>query len=85
MAAEQRRLLTALWPLVKRGGMLLYATCSVLPEEDEAQVQSFLREHGDAREEPLAVSWGLPLPHGRLIVPGEDGMDGFYYAIITKP
>lgn len=84
LAAEQRRLLTALWPLVKRGGMLLYVTCSVLPEEDELRVQSFLEEHDDAREQPLAVGWGRPLQHGRLILPGTDGMDGFYYASLKK-
>jgi 16S rRNA (cytosine967-C5)-methyltransferase len=84
LAAEQQRLLTALWPLVRRGGMLLYVTCSVLPEEDEFQVQSFLEAHDDAREEPLAVSWGRALPHGRLVLPGMDGMDGFYYASLKK-
>ncbi len=84
LAAEQRRLLAALWPLLKRGGMLLYVTCSVLPEEDELQVQHFLETHSDAYEEPLAVSWGRALRHGRLILPGMDGMDGFYYAILTK-
>ena len=84
MAAEQRRLLTAVWPLVKRGGMLLYATCSILPEEDEFQVRSFLAGHDDAREEVLAGPWGRPLPHGRMILPGTDGMDGFYYASLKK-
>lgn len=84
LAAGQRRLLTALWPLVKRGGMLLYAACSILPEENELQVQDFLSRHEDAREEPLAVAWGQALQQGRLILPGTDGMDGFYYACLTK-
>jgi 16S rRNA (cytosine967-C5)-methyltransferase len=84
LAAEQKRLLTTLWPLVKRGGMLLYVTCSVLPEEDELQVQSFLEEHEDAHEDPLAVSWGRSLPFGRLVLPGMDDMDGFYYAKLRK-
>jgi 16S rRNA (cytosine967-C5)-methyltransferase len=83
-AAKQKRLLAAVWPLVKRGGMLLYATCSILPEEDEFQVRSFLAEHDDAWEETLAGPWGRPLPHGRLILPGMDGMDGFYYASLKK-
>ena len=84
LAAEQKRLLTALWPLVKRGGMLLYVTCSILPEEDEHQVQCFLEEHKDAHEDPLDVSWGRSLPYGRLVLPGMDGMDGFYYANLRK-
>jgi len=84
LAADQQRLLTALWPLLRRGGMLLYVTCSVLPEEDELQVQSFLEAHDDACEEPLAVTWGVALRHGRLVLPGMDGMDGFYYASLKK-
>ena len=84
LAAAQQRLLASLWPLVKRGGMLLYVTCSVLPEEDELQAQRFLEVHDDAREEPLVAEWGRPLRHGRLIVPGTDGMDGFYYACFKK-
>ena len=84
LAAEQRHLLTALWPLVKRGGMLLYVTCSILPDEDELQVQSFLEDQGDAREEALAGTWGRSLQHGRVILPGADGMDGFYYASLKK-
>ena len=84
LAAEQQRLLTALWPLVKRGGMLLYVTCSILPEEDEQQVGGFLAAHADAYEEPLAVAWGRVVQHGRLILPGGDGMDGFYYASLKK-
>ncbi len=84
LAAGQRRLLAALWPLVKRGGMLLYAACSILPEENEQQVQDFLAQHEDAREEPLAVAWGQALRHGRVILPGTEGMDGFYYACLTK-
>jgi 16S rRNA (cytosine967-C5)-methyltransferase len=84
LAAEQRRLLAALWPLVKHGGMLLYVTCSVLPEEDELQVENFLASQQDACEEPLAGDWGRALRHGRLVLPGTDGMDGFYYASFTR-
>jgi 16S rRNA (cytosine967-C5)-methyltransferase len=84
LAAEQQRLLAALWPLVKRGGMLVYAACSILPEENELQVQAFLEQHNDAAEEPLIVAWGQALQYGRLILPGSEGMDGFYYACLKK-
>lgn len=84
LAAEQRRLLASLWPLVKRGGMLLYAVCSILPEENERQVQDFLARHEDAREELPVVAWGRALQYGRLILPGTGGMDGFYYACLKK-
>lgn len=84
LAAEQKRLLDALWPLLRSGGMLLYVTCSVLPIENERQVQGFLERHQDAREEPILAPWGQELQHGRLISPGTEGMDGFYYACVRK-
>jgi 16S rRNA (cytosine967-C5)-methyltransferase len=83
LAAQQRHLLAALWPLLKRKGMLLYAVCSILPEENEQVVQAFLTQQTDAREE-TAAPWGRPLTRGRLIVPGTEGMDGFYYACLRK-
>ncbi|TDG07777.1 16S rRNA (cytosine(967)-C(5))-methyltransferase RsmB [Paraburkholderia guartelaensis] len=48
LAAEQRRIVDALWPLVKPGGELLYVTCSILPEEGEAQARWFESTHADA-------------------------------------
>jgi len=84
LAAGQARLLTALWPLLKRGGMLLYAVCSVLSDENELRIREFLVHHEDAREAAITAAWGQPLQHGRLILPGTDGMDGFYYACLEK-
>ncbi|QGZ53440.1 16S rRNA (cytosine(967)-C(5))-methyltransferase RsmB [Paraburkholderia acidiphila] len=48
LAAEQRRIVDALWPLVKPGGELLYVTCSIFPEEGEAQARWFESTHADA-------------------------------------
>jgi 16S rRNA (cytosine967-C5)-methyltransferase len=48
LAAEQRRILDALWPLVKPGGELLYVTCSIFPEEGELQAQWFGNKYQDA-------------------------------------
>lgn len=84
LVAEQQRLLTAVWPLLKRGGMLVYATCSVLPEENARQITRFLADKADARPVPLAAHWGREAGPGRQILPGEDEMDGFYYACIAK-
>ncbi|RMD80777.1 MAG: 16S rRNA (cytosine(967)-C(5))-methyltransferase RsmB [Gammaproteobacteria bacterium] len=88
LVRAQARLLEALWPLLAPGGRLLYATCSVLPEEDEEVVSAFLARHPEARALPLPVSpqapWGRPAGPGRLILPGEEGMDGFYYALLAK-
>ncbi len=48
LAALQRQILTAIWPRLKPGGTLLYATCSILPEENREQIRAFLIEHPDA-------------------------------------
>jgi 16S rRNA (cytosine967-C5)-methyltransferase len=84
LVAEQARLLEALWPLLKPGGMLVYATCSILPEENADQVQRFLAAHSDAVERPIVADWGRPMAAGRQILPGEDDMDGFFYACIAR-
>ncbi|MGE0081213.1 MAG: 16S rRNA (cytosine(967)-C(5))-methyltransferase RsmB [Thiohalomonadaceae bacterium] len=84
LVAEQQRLLAAVWPLLKRGGMLVYATCSVLPEENARQITRFLAGQSDARPVSLAVRWGREAGPGRQVLPGEDEMDGFYYACIAK-
>lgn len=82
-AAQQARMLEALWQLVAPGGKLLYATCSVFSEENRQQIQNFLERHRDAQ---------------RLMIPGDDTNreqpagqilpderhDGFYYALLQK-
>lgn len=80
----QRRLLGALWPLLEPGGILVYATCSVLHEENRDQVEDFLERHPDAAAMPLASAWGTAVGAGRQILPGQDDMDGFYYARLRK-
>lgn len=88
LAGLQSRILDALWPLLAPGGRLVYATCSVLAAENSDQVAAFIRRHDDAVALPIAVSedapWGRPSGFGRQILPGEFGMDGFFYAVILK-
>lgn len=84
LAQTQTRLLEALWPLLKPGGMLLYATCSILPQENERRITRFLAAHADAAEQVIGAEWGRPVSAGRQILPGEDNMDGFFYARIQK-
>lgn len=81
---QQSILLAALWQTLKPGGWLLYATCSILPEENNLQVEHFLQNQPDARVREIAVNWGRALSVGRQILPGEEGMDGFYYALLEK-
>ena len=83
-AALQQSLLAALWPTLKPGGRLLYATCSLLKAENEDTVAAFLATHADARERPIDASWGLQRPHGRQLLPAVGGNDGFYYALLEK-
>ena len=84
LAARQQEILRALWPLLKPGGRLLYATCSVLKAENAEVLEAFTRDHEDALVSPLDVEWGRPSGAGRQILPGENGMDGFYYACLEK-
>ena len=81
---EQARLLRHLWQLLKPGGKLLYATCSILPEENSQQIAAFVAEEPTAIHQPLSNDWGHTLAYGRQILPGEAGMDGFYYALLVK-
>ncbi len=84
LAGLQKRLLEALWPLLARGGLLLYCTCSILPMENEHQIIEFLQTHPQAQEHPLQVPWGLPRAAGRQLLPGAERLDGFYYACLEK-
>jgi 16S rRNA (cytosine967-C5)-methyltransferase len=81
LVRTQAEILDGVWPCLAPGGKLLYATCSVLSEENELQVGEFLRRHPDAVAQPLAPS---AKPIGRQILPGEEEMDGFYYACFAK-
>lgn len=90
LVQDQEQILNALWPLLKPGGMLLYATCSVLSEENTLQIQHFLQQHADAELQPINSDWGQQQTAGKQILPGENGqsgkngMDGFFYALIQK-
>lgn len=85
LAATQSALLDAVWPLLAAGGTLLYATCSILREENAAQVEAFLARTPDAVLEPLAARFGHDTGFGSQRLPGECGMDGFFYARLRKP
>ncbi len=84
LQALQKAILKAVWPLLAPGGLLLYATCSILKQENEQQVQAFLAEYRDAAERPINADWGIAGVCGRQILTGESAMDGFYYACISK-
>lgn len=74
----QARLLDALWPLLAPGGVLVYATCSILKDENEGQIERFLKRWPDARAERLAEAFGHDRNVGHQRLPGEQGADGFF-------
>lgn len=84
LAQLQRHLLDSLWRLLKPGGVLIYATCSVMPRENTQVVEAFMTEHHDAHGDELDVQWGRAQPQGRQLLPEPDGHDGFYYARLRK-
>lgn len=81
LSALQAQILATQWTLLKPGGTLLYATCSVLPDENNRQINSFVSATADAELLPLAeqstaTDWQL--------LPGDGDCDGFYYALLGK-
>ncbi|HEY5972890.1 MAG TPA: 16S rRNA (cytosine(967)-C(5))-methyltransferase RsmB [Pseudoxanthomonas sp.] len=84
LIALQSRLLDACWKVLKPGGVLAYATCSILKDENEHQVAAFLARTPDARADLLDQRYGYVAGPGRQRLPGEQGMDGFFYSRLTK-
>ncbi len=84
LTTTQDRLLDALWRVVKPGGRMLYATCSILRVENSERIAAFLARTNDAEDMPLDARFGRAAEPGRQRLPGDDGMDGFYYALLRK-
>lgn len=84
LTLSQARLLDACWRVLRRGGVLLYATCSILKIENDAQIAAFLARTADAQAAPLDARFGRGTGPGRQRLPGDDGMDGFYCARLHK-
>ncbi len=82
----QARILDALWQTLKPGGRMIYATCSVFREENDGQIADFVNRTADASSQGPGgpPDWGREQMAGRQILPGDAGMDGFYYACLTK-
>lgn len=84
LAEQQYQLISSLWELIKPKGILLYVTCSVLPEENSEVLHRFLSHYADAKEKVIDETWGVACPIGRQILPQVHGPDGFYYARLEK-
>ena len=83
-AALQARLLANLWRTVRRGGTLLYCTCSILAEENDRVVGSFLAGRRDAHRCRVTLPAGRATLHGWQLLPIEPATDGLYLALIGK-
>ena len=89
LCPKQAAILEQAARLVRTGGRLVYATCSVLAEENEAQVEAFLSSHPEFAVVPLAAAWTLaaPLPGPGpflALTPLRHGTDGFFVAIMER-
>ena len=92
LVAVQRHILVRAAELVRPGGRLVYATCSLLPQENEEQMERFLAEHTRFRPVPLEGLWsalrpGVPAPCAgpwMALSPAAQGTDGFFCAVLER-
>ena len=85
--AQQAKILPSLWQMLAKGGKLLYVTCSIFDEENQGQVDNFLKNHADAKQIPFDTLAALSSPNithtrGQLIP--SIAHDGFFYALLQK-
>lgn len=80
----QLQLLKNLWPLLKPKGILVYATCSIMPKENTQIIEAFIKYSKDANCDDLQEKWGISQAFGRQLLPSNTGSDGFYYARLRK-
>ena len=88
LAARQADILDAVWPLLAPDGMLLYVTCSIIPQENRLQVASFLARTAGARPmapaHPALARYARADGAGFQILPGAHELDGFFYAALVR-
>lgn len=82
LVALQAKILTALWKKLKPNGVLLYATCSILPEENSEQIKQFVHNTPDA--ELIEMDFNGEKVMEKQFVPAANGGDGFFYAKLIK-
>ena len=88
LADIQQKILQQAWQMLAPGGKLLYVTCSVLRQENEAQISNLLATQNNVVELGLikegSSKWGVACKHGRQLLPGENDTDGFYFCCLSK-
>ena len=84
LAMLQLELIKAIWPTLKKNGILLYSTCSTLPQENDMVILSFLDVTPSATLEKIDLHAGLETSTGRQFLPKIGEHDGFFYARLRK-
>lgn len=84
LGEQQLAILQGLWPLLKSGGRLLYATCSILDGENSCTADRFLAATDNATLVLPELDWGEATSAGRQLLPSISGPDGLFYALIEK-
>ena len=84
LAMLQLELMKAIWPTLKKNGILLYSTCSTLPQENDMVILSFLDVTPSATLEKIDLHAGLETSTGRQFLPKIGEHDGFFYARLRK-
>lgn len=85
LVSTQQRLLCIASELVKPGGQLVYAVCSLLSREGAGQIDRFLEDRSSWISQATAIDSGRPNGAGRLLTPAHDGTDGFFVARLGCP
>lgn len=83
LVKKQQQLLENLWPLLTNKGLLVYTTCSALKQENEQQIMNFLQRHPEAQEHTFINPPTARATVGYQRLPGDDNLDGFYYACLS--
>jgi 16S rRNA (cytosine967-C5)-methyltransferase len=84
LANIQLGLLTTLWQTLKPGGRLVYATCSVFPQENHRIIRRFLKQTDQAVLLEPDLAWGRNTDAGQQLLPVSNSHDGFFYAVLEK-
>ncbi|MFT6975844.1 MAG: 16S rRNA (cytosine967-C5)-methyltransferase [Bermanella sp.] len=84
LAELQQEILQKAWTMLKPGGTLLYATCSIFPKENSLNIEKFLSLEKTALLQTLNLSTGIDTGFGSQLFPDVNSHDGFFYALLKK-